>query len=129
MLNHTICFYIFLSKIWFSSFERLDWMHTKWNMFLYFWNEKIFSEILVEKWVFEYQINILQCKSTTSILNIIRVKIYEEPTNNFKLIFEFFLEFLGIYLGLFDKKNHFHSKQNCQKAVLSKQPLRPKIIQ
>jgi hypothetical protein len=70
----------------------------------------------VEKWVFEYQINILQCKSTTSILNIIRVKIYEEPTNNFKLIFEFFLEFLGIYLGLFDKKKSFSFKTKLSKG-------------
>jgi hypothetical protein len=53
----------------------------------------------VEKWVFEYQINILQCKSTTSILNIIRVKMCEGSTNNFKLVLEFFSEFLGIYLG------------------------------
>jgi hypothetical protein len=32
----------------------------------------------------------LQCKSTTSILNTIVGKIYEGPTNNFKLVLEIF---------------------------------------
>jgi hypothetical protein len=53
----------------------------------------------------------------------------EGSTNNFKLVLEFFSEFLGIYLGPVWQKNHFDSKQNCQKGVLSKQPLRQKILQ
>jgi hypothetical protein len=48
------------------------------------------------------------------------------------LVLEFFLEFLGIYLGLVWQKNHFYSKQNCQnrfKGVFVKQSLKPNIPQ
>jgi hypothetical protein len=47
-------------------------------------------------------------------------------------ILDFFLEFLGIYLGSVWQKIHFYLKQNCQnrpKDVFAKQPFRLTIPQ